>query len=397
MTRACTQAWSVVLGILTGRVGDLPSGGLIRMALKEVRGHEKALEQLTRGITARRVSHAYLFYGPEGIGKELVAKNFAKLLNCRSPEGDDACDFCVDCIRIEKGEHPDVNWFRPLGPARTISIEKVREFQKIVSLKPHSGKWKIGIFSDAHVMQQPAANALLKTLEEPPPKTVLILVTSRPEMLLPTVISRCHAVRFEAMRKDELRELLQSEYSVDSAQAEMLSRFTEGRLGEAIRALREDRLKEVTELHRDLGKRGYWAMVSGLLDMIDQSVERTEESLEWELAEKGLRDHGGDTEAGAMKEEIKAYRVGETRQRKEEILRELLAWYRDVLVWKLTGSTELLVSSRGGAHLEEQARRLTREQIDQAIRHVENALRYLRSNVNFHNLLENLLVQLSSL
>ncbi len=369
------------------------------MALREIKGQEQAIGLLKKSVASGRISHAYLFYGPEGIGKELSAKNFAKLLNCRTPEKGDACDFCEDCVGIEKKRHPDLIWLRPQGPARVIPIEKIRDFQKAVSLKPYTGRWKIGIFPEAHTLKRDAASALLKTLEEPPKHTILILVTARPEILLPTIVSRCQAIRFSPMSREKLKGVLKKEYSLNSREAETLSRLTEGRLGQAVKALREDRLSELTEMHSFLGKRerGYWSMVSGLLDTVERSVKRTEDAVGWELAEKGLRVQRDDLKPDNLEEEVKAFAMGEVRRRREEMLTELLAWYRDILVWKQTSNSELLISGVGDEELEKQVNRMDEAQLERAVQLIGGAVRSLRSNVSFHNVMENLLVQLAAL
>jgi len=381
------------------------------MALSEIKGQERAVSHLKKSLAAGRLAHAYLFYGPEGIGKELTAKNFAKLLNCRSPSDGDACDFCEECVAAEKHIHPDVIWLRPRGRGRVIPIGDpdnpdqgtVRHFQRTVSLKPYMGRWKVGIFTDAHTLQKEGASALLKTLEEPPAHTLLILVTSRPDMLLPTIISRCRAVRFEAMREEALEEILRSEYSLARAEAGALSRLTEGRLGEAVRALREERLGATRELTQRLadGGRGYWSTVAKLLSVIDSSVMRTEEAVEWELAEKGIRARRGEEESPAgeeegedVEEQIEAFAAGEMRRRQEELLKELLVWYRDLMVWKLTASGELLVGAGGADRVARTAGGMSLNRIQESIRRIETAVRSMRGNTDFRTVVENLLVQL---
>ena len=215
------------------------------MGLSAVRGQEQAVGILKRCVAEGRVAHAYLFHGPDGVGKELAAANFAKLLACRSPKGGDACDFCAECLAVEKNIHPDILWPRPSGKRRIIPIGdvdnpeegSVRYFQRRVALKPFQARWKIGIFVDADSMEGPAENALLKTLEEPPARTVIVLLSARPESLLPTTLSRCQAVRFGPMREAELEKLLREEHRMPAADAKALSRMTEGRYGEAVKLL----------------------------------------------------------------------------------------------------------------------------------------------------------------
>ena len=375
------------------------------MALREIKGQERAVGLLKRSFAEGRLAHAYLFHGPEGVGKELTARNFAKLLNCASPKGGDACDVCESCVRIQKGTHPDLLWLRPRGKARIIPIglhpnpEKgtVRDFRTSVGMKPYMGKWKVGIFSDAHTLQRDAASALLKTLEEPPAHTIIVLITSRPEALLSTIVSRCQAVRFEAMPEALLEKILCSEYSLDAREAKLLSRLSGGRLGDAVRALRQERVREAGDLAGMLaeGERGYWRAVARPLDLMERSLARAADSLEWEFVEKGLGSAGDGYESKEIQEQIEAFTAGETRRRQEELLGELLNWYRDLLVWRHTGTEGLLLSAAERDQVARAAQGMSVARIEQVIQRVEDALRSLRLNADFHTVLENLLVQIA--
>ncbi|MCX6354235.1 MAG: DNA polymerase III subunit delta' [Candidatus Aureabacteria bacterium] len=374
------------------------------MALREIKGQEMAVGLLKRSFAEGRLAHAYLFHGPEGVGKELTARNFAKLLNCGSPKGGDACDVCESCVRIQKGTHPDLLWLRPRGKARIIPIgepqkpEKgtVRDFRTSVGMKPYMGKWKVGIFSDAHTLQRDAASALLKTLEEPPAHTIIVLITSRPEALLSTIVSRCQAVRFEAMPEASLEKILSSDYSLDAREAKLLSRLSGGRLGDAVRALRQERVRETSDLAGMLaeGERGYWRAVARPLELMERSLARAADSLEWEFAEKGLHHEDDGYENEEIQEQIEAFAVGETRRRQEELLGELLTWYRDLLVWRHTGTEGLLLSAGERDQVARAAQEMSVARTEQAIQRVEDALRSLRLNADFHTVVENLLVQI---
>ncbi len=385
------------------------------MGLSAVRGQGQAVGILKRCVAEGRIAHAYLFHGPDGVGKELAAANFAKLLACRSPKGGDACDFCSECLAVERKIHPDILWLRPSGKRRIIPIGdvdnpeegSVRYFQRRVALKPFQARWKIGIFVDADSMEGPAENALLKTLEEPPARTVIVLLSSRPESLLPTTLSRCQAVRFGPMREAELEKLLREEHRMPAADAKALSRMTEGRYGEAVAALREDRLAEARLLSRRLsaGETGYWRAVAGPLDIFDQSLARACKALEIELARRGLADPAGAgrgaTPAGAAggqgrEREASAFVEGERRRRQMEMLRQVLAWHRDLLVWKLTREERLLMGAGTAAEIERAARGMSGARMEKCVRHVEDALKALSMNADFHLVMENLLVQLTA-
>lgn len=173
--------------------------------LEELRDRSRnVVELLKRALKSGRVSHAYMFYG-EGSLKGELALRFAQALFCKVLE-DDACGECHDCRRVENLTHPDVKLVRPDGAV--FKISQVREIRSEVSLKPYEGERRVFILEECDRMNLPAANALLKVLEEPPPWTVLILLISHPSALPPTVSSRCQVLfageEVEANLQDEL-------------------------------------------------------------------------------------------------------------------------------------------------------------------------------------------------
>ncbi|UCC66100.1 MAG: DNA polymerase III subunit delta' [Deltaproteobacteria bacterium] len=175
------------------------------MAFRDVVGHQRPLQTLQKEIKAGKVHHAYLFTGMEGIGKRLVALNMAKALNCLTQEGD-ACDHCHSCQRMDKGFHPDLIPIAAEGEA--IKIQQIRELQRVIAFKPYEARWRVIIVDGAERTTREAANAFLKTLEEPPPWTTIILVASTVETLPPTVPSRCQRIRFNLLRQEEVGEVL---------------------------------------------------------------------------------------------------------------------------------------------------------------------------------------------
>ena len=160
------------------------------MSFDSLTADRATVEQLRRGLQRGRLAHAYLFSGPRGSGREPLARTLAQALNCLQRK-DDACDDCDSCRRIAQGTHPDVYWVRPESKSRRIVIDQIREFEHSVSLKPTQARVKVGIVVDADCMTEEAGNAFLKTLEEPPAGTIIILLTADPQRLLPTILSRC--------------------------------------------------------------------------------------------------------------------------------------------------------------------------------------------------------------
>lgn len=168
-------------------------------------GQEQAVTLLRRSLERGRLGHAYLFSGSRLAELELVARTLAKTLNCQSPPQRaangvplDCCDACEACRKIEGDVHADVQWLRPESKTRLLSIDQVRDLVHTIHLKPTEGFYKVAVVVAADRMTAAAANAFLKTLEEPPVKSVLLLLTTEPQRILETVTSRCLRLSFAA-------------------------------------------------------------------------------------------------------------------------------------------------------------------------------------------------------
>ena len=180
--------------------------------LKDIIGHERQKNILLKGFQRRREATSYLFSGDSGIGKTLFALEYAKTVNCLNPQIVnglvDACDKCSSCKKVSSGNHPDIMTIEPDGDQ--IKIDQIREVAEFLSFAPYEGNKKIVIVKDAEKMNQPASNAFLKTLEEPPDKSLIILVTSSEESLLETIRSRCFRIKFSPLSKVETLKVINS-------------------------------------------------------------------------------------------------------------------------------------------------------------------------------------------
>ncbi len=218
------------------------------MPLRDIIGQDRTVEMLSGIIERQKVASSYLFCGEPGIGKKAAAVNFAKALNCLKPESlptghsshrarIDACDECGSCLKIEARTHPDFLLVSP--EERQIRIEEIRIIDDALSFKPFEGRKKIVVVDDAETMNISAANAFLKTLEEPPEDSVIILVSSRPDMLPSTIRSRCSRINFGPLPADSCREVLGRK--IPDKNVELLAKLSMGRPG---MALSKDLLEE---------------------------------------------------------------------------------------------------------------------------------------------------------
>ncbi|HEX3723384.1 MAG TPA: DNA polymerase III subunit delta' [Nitrolancea sp.] len=210
-------------------------------------GHQAAVDLLQRSIATSQIGHAYIFFGPEGIGRRTLAQTFARALICQSPLDERPCGVCSACRRAARGIHPDVTTISLEQQAAAdsreskntrISIDTIRELRSNLSLRPLESDWRVAILEDVDFFSLPAYDALLKTLEEPPPFVVLLLIATEIDAVPETIRSRCRHVTLEPLSRAEVTEALLAR-GVDATKAAMLAGITRGRIGQAL-ALAED-------------------------------------------------------------------------------------------------------------------------------------------------------------
>ncbi|MFN2353758.1 MAG: DNA polymerase III subunit delta' [Desulfopila sp.] len=198
----------------------------------ELGGQRRAKSLLEKSLSCGRIAHAYLFRGPEGVGKTLFAAAMAKALNCRVSGPAGACGQCASCRKYDSGNHPDYTVEKP--EKGVIKIERVRQLTKSLSFPPYESQWRVVVLEDIHTMRPEAANSLLKTLEEPPEGNVLILTAETSKSILPTMSSRCQIIPFFPLGLEETAVILRIQHNFDAEQAGLLARLAEGSPGKAL-------------------------------------------------------------------------------------------------------------------------------------------------------------------
>ena len=202
-----------------------------------VYGHDWAVDYLRKGMLNDRIRHAYLIVGTSAIGKMTLAKAFAMALNCL--EDDPAqrpCGVCRSCKRILSGSHMDVLYSETDERSGQMRIDAIRAITNQLAMKPYEGRYRVAIMEDFDHAQPRAQDALLKTLEEPPPYAVLILLATALEPILPTITSRSQVVYLRPVPADVIKQVLVEQYQLPDDEAILLARFSGGRIGWAIAA-----------------------------------------------------------------------------------------------------------------------------------------------------------------
>ncbi len=212
-------------------------------------GHKKQWSFLKKRWLDKSLSHAYLFTGLDSLGKKHLALEFVKLINCSGKEKI-PCNKCYNCRMILKSAFPDFLIIEPQISSESqesIQIKQIRRIQEFISYRPYMGSFKVVIINNADKMNRNSQNCLLKTLEEPKGNTIIILISSYPEMLLPTISSRCELMKFFYVKKEEIKNYL-LENNIDGEKADSIISFSPGRPGKILRHIlncqeREEEIK----------------------------------------------------------------------------------------------------------------------------------------------------------
>lgn len=347
------------------------------MGFEQVIGQSRAKQILSRALQNKRLPHAYLFSGAEGVGKEALAIELAKAIFCTAEEPK-PCDQCSSCRRVAQFLHPDFFFIFPMPKnasaeeertildsiamdaynrerrwaTPTISIDRIRELRRISSLKPLEGH-RVIIIAEAEKMTAEAANALLKMLEEPPPAMHFILTTAQESALLPTIISRCQMVRFALLTDEEIAQALQQRKGLPPEQAQLIAGIAQGSYRRALNWLQES-----LQNRRELA-----------IEFLRQCIKN--EVFHYAFVEELIKNN--------------------ERAEIRDLINLILLWFRDVLyaqIMQRSTNTEFpLINADKGETLNKFIAAFEKIDIDRAVISLEEAVKLIDRNVNLQLIL----------
>lgn len=378
------------------------------MSWSSIIGQYRVKNILQRAIAEGRIAHAYCFWGPEGIGKDALALEFAKTLNCEQPLIRDgmaeACDTCKSCVQAAVIQHPNIQLVFSLPAAKSddgksgspilklsddqirliqeqlklkaedpyhnitipnatqIRIAAVRDVKKNISMSATQRGRRFVIISEADAMNQEAANAFLKTLEEPNANVTIILTTSRRDQLLATITSRCQQIRCDSLADTDVALALTERLAIPPEEAALIARLADGSYSKACELLNDDltelRTEVVNLLRSMLKQRGYILQLSHRIETIT-----------------------GD----------------KNRNRIEKMLILLLLWIRDAYALSVSQNNEVIINIDQLADLQNFVRNFSHAPLDRAAASIERSIELVRRNVDIGLLLTTLALELRSL
>ncbi|HCI81703.1 MAG TPA: DNA polymerase III subunit delta' [Ktedonobacter sp.] len=328
-----------------------------------ITGHEHAVDILRRTLAAQQVRHAYLFTGPQHIGKSLLARRFAQTLLCTGgPDPtiapDVPCNSCLACRKVLHGNHPDVHVIARPSDKQFIIIEQIRALQNDSARHTLEGRRNIFIIENAQDMNAQSANCILKTLEEPEPDVILLLTVPDAGLLLPTIVSRVQLVPMQLLTNLQIKNALMQQWNVEPKEAELIASLAAGRMGWAIQAAENDDI--LTQRHEQL------ELLTKLLSM--SRVQR------FDFVQK----------------------LGTDAEKVQTLLELWLLWWRD-MVLAANGCLDLTVNVDMRAQLKAQATKLGTAEAERMIRRIIETMEAIAQNVNTRVALEVLMLDLPTL
>lgn len=319
----------------------------------DILGHEQIIAHLQNAIEEDKVSHAYIFNGPEASGKMMLAEAFAMALQCEG-EGKRPCLECRSCRQAADHNQPDIIYVSHEKP-NTIGVDDIRtQINNDIDIKPYSSRYKVYIVDEAQKMNQQAQNALLKTIEEPPAYAIILLLTTNADSFLQTILSRCITLNLKAVKEDKIKEYLMKHYQIPDYQADICAAFSQGNVGKAIQLASSEEFGE-------------------LKASVLQLMKRLEDIDLYEMT-------------GAVKQ------IAEYKLSVNDYFDLMMIWFRDVLYLKATNDVDGLIFKDEVYDIKKQAAKRSYQGIGIILEALEKAKIRLNANVNFDLVIELLLL-----
>jgi DNA polymerase-3 subunit delta' len=364
------------------------------VSFNEILGNDHIKRQLQCMIAKQAVGHALLFAGPDGIGKGL----FAWALAAEVMTAFDQTERHLS--KIQLGLHPDVHLYRPEGKLGLHSIAALRQLSEEVYLPPYESSWKVFVIQEAERMLSYSANALLKTFEEPPPRTMIILTSHSKAALLPTILSRCRTLHFHPVDDAAINGYLKLHYQLDDGICATIARQAQGSIGRAKRLAEEKGESYRVELLKLLSAApiGCYRTLQTIVQKIGEQVEsvkkQAEESAKEELYKIPV-DQVSAAQQQILEKELEGLVSLAFMQEAQDVFESVLSWYRDMELLLAGGDTSGLINGDHSHVLEQAVQRGACKPLKQVQVAVEEALLTLRRSTGFTHCFETLLLKLN--
>lgn len=359
----------------------------------QIYGHDDIKSYLSCMLEKKALAHALLFVGEEGVGKSLFCWALAsKLLGEDSEEN-------VDHKHFNLINHPDIHIYRPEGKLGLHSIQTMRQLSEEIYYPPFTAKRKVFVIYEADRMLSYSANALLKTFEEPPQNTIIILIAPSQSSILSTIVSRCRVVHFKSLPDEIVRKYLQDHFSMEDEMREELVFRAKGSIGRAVRLMHRENDVARPQILKILGHPpiGNYRLLQDLLEGIIQHVDQVKIEAEHQ-AKKGLDEISLDSfsvqQKTAIEKELEGLSSVAAFQEAQCVLGHVLSWYRDLELMALGGSASKLLNPDFASELEQSVQRGDFYPLDKAYQAIEEALLSLQRSTSFGLCLENLFLKL---
>lgn len=322
------------------------------MDYKHIIGHERIIDSLRKSIEKGSISHSYLFEGDEGLGKKMTAEAFAKTLLCKEQK-EEPCNQCSSCIKFDRGNHPDLKVIEP--EKGLIKKGDVEALIKSVVTAPFESSRKVFIIDDCHKMNREAMNSLLKTLEEPPGYIVIILITSNPNNLLPTILSRAMSIKFYPIETAKIIDYLIEKYGKSKDEARFIAEFTKGSMGKSIELSASDE---------------FFQKRDEIIKIIDNLL---------------------------MGDKVRAFNsidfFNDNKDNIDEVLDMILFWFRDLIIYKVVGNNNLIINKDRMTFISKESF-VDFQKINDIIERVQQTKEDISRNVNFQLSIETMLLNI---